>query len=140
MKKMVTLENSEPIMFDEKRKARIESQVAEIFKTKKIFTQPQFTLKDLSQETHFSTNLLSAYFHQVLGTGFNDYINRLRVHYFKERLEDREFIHFTLAALAKQCGFHNRNTFITAFKKIEGITPSRYVRLYRESLYMEEAV
>jgi AraC-like DNA-binding protein len=137
---MVFLEKSKSFMHAEQRTSNIARQVTEIFETKKLYTQPQLTLNDLSQETQFSVNLLSAYFHQVLGTGYNDFVNRLRVQYFKEILKNRDFIHYTLAALAKQCGFHNRNTFSAAFKKLEGITPSRYVRLYQESLYMEEAI
>jgi AraC-like DNA-binding protein len=33
-----------------------------------------------------------------------------------------------LEAIAKECGFSNRNTFIAAFKKFKNMPPSQYIK------------
>jgi AraC-like DNA-binding protein len=130
MKYTLSLVNSNPFKIEPEQKFEIEKRLRDMFEDKKLYTQPQFSLRHLSIETRFSTNLLSAFFNQVLGIHFNDYINRLRIRYFKEMVENENVHHLTLAGLAERCGFHNRNTFTTAFKKFVGITPSKYLRMY----------
>ena len=130
MKYTLQLVSSKPFKLEPEQKLDIETRLRETFEDRKLYTQPQFSLRHLSMETRFSTNLLSAFFNQVLGIHFNDYINRLRIHHFKEIVENENMHHLTLAGLAEHCGFHNRNTFTTAFKKFVGITPSKYLRMY----------
>jgi YesN/AraC family two-component response regulator len=140
MKNTITLQNRYAFILSEDQKVAIKQQLATVFEAQKSYLEPQFSLDDLSLETHLSTNLLCAFFNNVLGIHFTSYINGLRIQYFKETLDQETALHFTLEALARQCGFHNANIFITVFKKVEGITPSDYINLYLESLQLKRAV
>lgn len=128
MKDILLLERKKSIKLMDEHKVYIEQALKEIFEEKKVFTKAQYSLSHLSAEIKLSTNHLSAFFNQNLGLHFNDYINKLRVNYFLQMIESEEARRFTLAGLAERCGFHNRNTFISAFKKFIGQTPSKYMR------------
>src|SRR3954464_13107819 len=118
MKEISILESKKPFKLVDKQKVFIGLALKKIFEEKKVFIQTQYTLSHLSAETKLSTNYLSIFFNQILSLHFNDYINRLRINYFLEMLETGESHLFTLAGLAEKCGFHNRNTFTSAFKKV----------------------
>jgi AraC-like DNA-binding protein len=45
-----------------------------------------------------------------------------------ELIENGQAEQFTLEALAAKCGFSNRNTFTSAFKKFSGKTPSCFIK------------
>ena len=60
--------------------------------------------------------------------GFREFLNRYRVDYFKENLEKPGWKNLTLEAIAAECGFNSRITFISNFKKITGTTPSEYIK------------
>lgn len=128
MKDILLVERKRPFKLIDEQRVYIEQSLKEIFEEKRVFTQAQYSLSHLSAEIKLSTNHLSAFFNQVLGLHFNDYINKLRVDYFLQMIAGDEARQFTLAGLAERCGFHNRNTFTSAFKKFMGITPSKYMR------------
>lgn len=51
--------------------------------------------------------------------------HQLRLNEFKQRIALPQYKHFTLMALAEECGFR-RSSFFSTFKKIDGITPMEY--------------
>jgi AraC-like DNA-binding protein len=55
-------------------------------------------------------------------------LNRYRVNLFIEKIEHQENKLKTLEAIATECGFQSRATFVRAFKKEKGITPSEYIK------------
>jgi YesN/AraC family two-component response regulator len=60
---------------------------------------------------------------------FNEYINSYRINYLLEKLkENQDLQKFTLEALGQMVGFSNRYTFLNAFKKVTGETPSSYLK------------
>lgn len=118
---------------DEERKQKIQMALHAIIEENKSFTSPKYNLSRLSVESSFSTNLLSAFFNQIVGLHYNDYINKYRINYCLLLIENGEAQKLTLEGLSKKCGFHNRNTFISAFKKFIGINPSEYIKTKKAS-------
>jgi len=118
---------------DEQRKKEIQSALQAVIEEKKAFISPRYSLSRLSIETNFSTNLLSAFFNQIVGLHYNDYINKYRILHCILLIENGEAAQLTLEGLSKKCGFHNRNTFISAFKKFIGVNPSEYIRSKKAS-------
>ncbi|MFM2327153.1 MAG: hypothetical protein RIR31_1355 [Bacteroidota bacterium] len=60
--------------------------------------------------------------------GFRGFLNRHRVSYFKNNLNNAKWKRFTLEAIAGQCGFSSRFIFLKNFKEITGQTPSEFVK------------
>jgi YesN/AraC family two-component response regulator len=94
----------------------------------KPFLKPRYRLKNLSEEMHMPLHQLSAFLNKRLGIHFSDYLNQFRVRYCEDLIRNELPGRIYLKELVSKCGFHNRNTFTTAFKKFTGKTPSEYVR------------
>lgn len=86
------------------------------------YTEP-LTLQDMADEFFMSREYFSARFKKVVGLGFSEYLNQLRItHAIK--LLDRPGMTVTEAAYL--CGFNDSTYFATVFKRLHGITPKKY--------------
>lgn len=95
----------------------------------KAFLKNSFSITDLSIAIGYPTHQVSAYLNNHLEMNFNEYINSQRINYLLKKLVDNpEWRMFTLEALGQKVGFNNRYTFLNAFKKVTGETPSAYLK------------
>lgn len=92
------------------------------------FLKQHYKLKDLAQDLQMPLHQLSAFLNKRLGMHFTDYLNQFRIKYCEELIKNEKPGRINLKELVVKCGFHNRNTFTTAFKKFTGKTPSDYIR------------
>jgi AraC-like DNA-binding protein len=122
----------------EARKEEINLYLKDTFEVEKPFLQTKYNLGQLSQESGFSRNVISAFLNQELDCCFNDYINLLRIKYCRELMAEGYAHQLALEGLAERCGFYNRNTFTTAFKKFTGLTPSQYIKLHYKKVIFHE--
>lgn len=83
-------------------------------------------LQDLAEELDLNTHQLSQLINQYLNTTFFDLINAYRVREAKERIQNNP--EYTLLQIAYDSGFNNKTSFVNAFKRFEGTTPSRYMK------------
>jgi AraC-like DNA-binding protein len=95
------------------------------------FLQPDFNLAQLSVNTQIPVHHLSYFFREEKKQHFNDYRNEWRINYAKNLIRKGRANEFTLETIGLQSGFSSRNTFLTAFKKVEGITPSAYAAQFK---------
>ncbi|WP_143885351.1 helix-turn-helix domain-containing protein [Chryseobacterium binzhouense] len=59
---------------------------------------------------------------------FNTYINDLKIIYIIHKLyENKQYREFKINYLAEESGFSSPKVFVTAFKKLTGVTPSYYI-------------
>ena len=100
----------------------------ELMYKKKPFLKPGYTIKDLSEELGMPSYQLSSFINHRLGMNFSDYLNQFRIKYCEELIKKEGGGKLNLQQLAARCGFQNRNTFTTAFKKFTGRTPSEYTK------------
>lgn len=128
-----TVKKNRPLFLIELQKNEITIYFNNIFEVQKPFIQTKYNLSQLSQESGFSRNVISAFLNQEFDCCFNDYINIRRIKYCKELIAAGYANQFTLEGLAERCGFYNRNTFTTAFKKFTGVTPSHYIKEFSTS-------
>lgn len=92
------------------------------------FLQPRYTIKQLASAIRIPSYQLSAIINQRKGMNFSEYLNKLRIQYCEDLIRIEGGKKINLGQLASRCGFHNRNTFVHAFKKFTGLTPSEYIR------------
>jgi AraC-like DNA-binding protein len=78
-------------------------------------------------EINIPAKLISFIINKHFEMRFNDFINKYRVEYIKEKMNERYLESYTLNSLSADAGFSNLTTFIAAFKKIENCTPSEYI-------------
>ena len=93
-----------------------------------FYTNPDLTLNGLSRATSISEKNISKSINTILNKNFFELINRLRIEKAKTKLTSEYLSHNTIESIAKECGFHSRSAFYSAFKKFEGITPTAIIK------------
>jgi AraC-like DNA-binding protein len=90
------------------------------------YLQPEFNLASVSKCIEVPMHHLAYYFRVVKKQSFSDYRNELRISHAKQLIREGKAKELTLEGIAMQSGFSTRNTFFTAFKKVEGVSPGVY--------------
>lgn len=112
---------------------RSDAQVKRMIEQAMIYLQTHY-MKDISLDScadHTGTNpfFLSKSFKQVTGKNFIDYLTELRMDKAKELLRESEL---RINDVAERVGYQH-SYFNRIFKKLEGMTPTRYRELSRSS-------
>ena len=92
-------------------------------KNLKPHLQPDCNLTYLSKLIDVPMHHLAYYFREEKKQTFNDYRNGWRIGHAKNLIREGKANELTLEAIGLLSGFSTRNTFFTAFKKTEGISP-----------------
>ncbi|MEL7269858.1 MAG: helix-turn-helix domain-containing protein [Bacteroidota bacterium] len=95
-----------------------------LMEEEKIYIQPDLKLSDLASKIKVSTHTLSQFLNERLGKSFPSYINEYRIQEAKQLIQSDHRI--KLEAVAYDSGFNSKSTFNSAFKKITGVTPSKF--------------
>jgi len=90
----------------------------------KIFLDDDVTLDSLAESIGLNRHQLSQYLNQHLHMNFNAYLNYHRIHEAEKLL--KEDFERSAISVAYAVGFANYMTFLKVFKKITGVTPSKY--------------
>lgn len=93
----------------------------------KPYLKPGYKLSALAEETGQGVHKLSACINRQYNMNFYSYLNKFRIEEILHKLSANEQATKTLEALAEECGFQTRSTFIRAFKSHTGFTPSEYL-------------
>ncbi|MBO9573044.1 MAG: helix-turn-helix domain-containing protein, partial [Chitinophagaceae bacterium] len=98
------------------------------FIARRQYLRQNIRIKEVGEELGIQPYVLSAFINQLYQMRFNDYINKYRVEYIKDGLLNGEWSQLTLEAIAEEAGFTNRTTFLNAFKKFTGVTPTAFMQ------------
>lgn len=112
--------------FDDRRARQFQERLDKLMAESQLYLQPDLDLKQLSEAVGLSVHHLSQLINQYNGETFYDYINRMRVAYFKQAVLDPENDHLSLLGLAFESGFNSKTAFNTAFKRYAGMTPTAF--------------
>jgi len=85
------------------------------------FTE-NITLIDISTRFFYSREHLARMFKKYLNTSITEYITERRIRYSCQLMKTDA----TLTDICYQSGFNSHSSFIRAFKRITGVTPSSY--------------
>jgi AraC-like DNA-binding protein len=116
------------LVISSKRMAEIEGTIRKHLEEKKSFLQHGYTLKMFSDETQIPVHYLSGFINKYYKMNFNDFINEYRIIFSIDKLLKKEWMYKKLETIANEAGFNNRNTFISAFKKVTGVKPSDFLK------------
>ncbi len=105
----------------------IVQKMATCMQEQKPYLKPDFNLAQFSVMLQVPAHHLAYFFREIKKQSFNDYRNECRVHHSKVLILEGKSNNLTLEAIGTLSGFTNRNTFFTAFKKVEGMAPSNWV-------------
>lgn len=94
--------------------------------TEKPYLESDFNIDKLAKSLDSNRQYISKTINDFFGKNFSTFINEYRVKEARKMLLNSEFDRFTMEAIAEKCGFSNRTSFIDAFKKYTGVTPSYF--------------
>lgn len=98
----------------------------------KPYLDANLTIDQLASQVSMTRNHLSQILSEQLDKNFHSFINEYRIATVKSLISNTENKKVPLLSLAYESGFNSKSTFNTAFKKIEGTTPSQYRKLVSE--------
>lgn len=84
-------------------------------------------LQFLAKELNVPSNYISQAVKVKTQNGFNDYLNKIRIHHAKKLLTNPEFSNHTIEAIGQKVGFKSKSGFYTAFKKVTALTPKEFL-------------
>jgi AraC-like DNA-binding protein len=103
-------------------------ELFEKYAAKEFYLNSDVDRKEVARYLNIQPHIFSAFISQAYQANFNDVINRYRINYVAEGLKNEKWNELTLEAIAEKAGFNNRVTFLTAFKKFTGTTPTQYIK------------
>ncbi|WP_426295612.1 helix-turn-helix domain-containing protein [Dyadobacter endophyticus] len=112
----------------------IAERLKALMHSQKPYLNNNLTLSDLAAQLNIPRHQLSQVINTVFGVNFFEFINQYRLQEFKKQVLDPSNDHLSILGVALECGFNSKATFNQVFKKLEGITPSDFVKRYRESV------
>lgn len=99
----------------------------------KPYLDPDFSLQTLAEMVDSNTKYVSQAINDITGQNFRNFINEYRIKEAELRLLDTEtYGNYTIQWIAESVGIKSKSTFVAAFKKVTGLTPSVYIKLSKE--------
>jgi AraC-like DNA-binding protein len=106
---------------------KIRQKVEDCMREEKPYLQSGCNLPFLSKLINIPAHHLAYYFREEKRQSFTDYRNEWRIRHARDLIHEGKTRDLTLEAIGLLSGFSTRNTFYSAFKKVEGVSPSAYV-------------
>ena len=85
------------------------------------------TLEDVCAATGFSVSYFSTMFKKECGEGFSKYLIRVRIEHAKALLQETNL---SVMEICDQVGYSDLKHFTSTFKKMTGLNPAQYRKLY----------
>lgn len=98
-------------------------KIDSLFHAEQLFLNPQLKVSDVARAVGTNRTYVSNYFNQEAGMSFYEYVNALRIDYACRLLRGGSD---SLRIIAEQSGFNSQQTFIRAFVKIKGMSPTEF--------------
>lgn len=102
------------------------NRISQLMVEEKLYLDQELSLVKLSEIVDKTKQQTSSVINQYAEKNFNDYINYYRIQDAKRMFLDVVNNKFTISAIAFDVGFSSLSSFNAAFKKFEGITPSKF--------------
>ena len=109
---------------DKEKDIRINREFDEILQyIHNNFADPEMSIAKTADIFGFSKKYFSALFTKNMQTNFTDYLSEIRVKHATELLQQNKL---SVTELAEKCGYSDPLYFSKVFKKITGVSPSKY--------------
>ncbi|GJQ64768.1 MAG: hypothetical protein SCALA702_38210 [Melioribacteraceae bacterium] len=120
-----------PVKINEDEIENLTQKMMTCLEQEKPYLNPHLSLTDLANKLEIHPNKLSYIVNERTGKNFNEFINSFRVGHFKKIAFEEEYKDMTILGLAYESGFNSKTVFHTFFKKVEGLTPSAWLKSTR---------
>ena len=123
LKKSENVINAKLINYEEEA-----NLILEYFLNNKPYLNQNLTINEVSLEVNIPLKLLSFIINQHFKLNFNEFVNKFRIEWIVERMQNGDLDRFTLSSISQEAGFSNKTTFLSAFKKVHNCTPTQFIQ------------
>ena len=116
------------IKLSEEKICAIKSLIVDYMEKNQPYLKHEFSLTDMSKAIHVPHNIISMVLNSRLDLNFADFVNQYRVYRAKEMLLNMKHNHLTIETIAYDCGFNNRTSFYSAFKRFTNMSPKDFIK------------
>lgn len=111
-------------------KKTLASRILRVMETCGEIYSPEFSVERLAELAGSRYKLVSQVINETCQMNFSSFLNEYRIKEACRRMSDREhYGNFTIEAISQGVGFKSRASFINAFKKFTGLTPSQFLKI-----------
>lgn len=107
---------------------KLYEQLMQVMDSEKPYLDSQLSLHKLSLSSRIPSGKLSSVINTYANQNFYDFVNAYRVKLIKERLATEDMQLYSILGIAEECGFNSKASFNRVFKKMEGKTPTQYLK------------
>lgn len=108
----------------------IQNRLTELLGDEATVCDSELSLAKTASRLNVNTTYLSRAVNERFGMSFSSLLSEYRVRIATQRIsKGSSYANLTIEAIARSVGYSSRSSFIAAFKKINGMTPSEYMKL-----------
>lgn len=97
------------------------------FKANQPFLKKTISINEVAHALNISVSELSFIINHKFNQRFTDFVNKYRIEFVIDKIEEGFCDKFTVESLSIMAGFASKSTFNIAFKKIMNCTPSEFI-------------
>lgn len=117
---------------DEADKAAIYRRACEVMDNGGEILHVDFSIRRLAELVGTNYRNMSQVINEKAHCNFNTFLNQYRIRHACKMMNDvKTYGNYTIEGYSTSVGFKSRNTFVTSFKRVTGLTPSEYLRINR---------
>lgn len=98
----------------------------------KIYRQKDLTESKLAEMLDSNTTYISSIINNRFGVTFKTLLNKYRIDEARQLLVSKEYSNYSIEGIASEVGYQSRSAFYQVFKQNTGMTPSAYVKTYKQ--------
>lgn len=119
-------QNADPMLTPEQTEALLQ-KIRRVMEDVDVITSENFSLQALAKLVGSNTKYVSYAINEGYGKTFKTLLNEYRIQEACKRLLDKEnYGNMTIRAIHQELGFRTATSFVAAFRKVTGVTPSDY--------------
>lgn len=117
----------------ESDKDSLHQKIEQVIQDRQMICSSDFSVAQLAQLVGSNTKYVSQVINEKYGKNFNTLLSERRIHLACILMQDQEhYGHLTIEALAQEVGIKSRSTFVLAFRRTTGFTPSEYQNIAKK--------
>lgn len=126
-------------LLSDEQATRLLEKINNVFEDVSVISRDDFSLSILAQMVGSNTKYVSMVINDTYGKNFKTYLNEFRIREACRRLTDTEhYSNMTIQAIYEELGYKTAASFINAFRKVNGMTPSQYQKLSKTKTDSED--
>jgi len=98
----------------------------------KIFRNNDLSQSSLAEMLETNNSYLSSVINSRFGVPFKTLLNQYRIDEARRLLISKEYANYSIEGIANEVGYQSRSAFYHMFKQNTGMTPSAYIKTYKQ--------